>query len=257
MKPHELGTRLRRGDHAFGTFATALASPALMRLASAAGAEFIVIDMEHTGRSIESTGPIVAGALTADLTAIVRVPDWRPSTLAPVLDLGAQGLMVPGAEEPEAVVRFVEETAYPPDGRRGAGFLGPHDSYGSQPPLDAMRTANEAIVRFVQIETVRGVEASREIAAVPGVDVIWIGQVDLSISLGVPFQYESAQYRDAVARVVEAAATAGVVVGQMAPDISWARARIHEGFRCIAFSTDGRLYRDALAAGLRELKAAG
>jgi 2-keto-3-deoxy-L-rhamnonate aldolase RhmA len=105
---------------------------------------------------------------------------------------------------------------------------------------------------IVQIETAAGLEAVEEIAAVEGVDLLWIGHFDLSASLGIPGDFEALEYGSAVERILGAGKPVGIVCGSVADG----RSAIERGFRCIGYSFDLWIYEDALQAGLAELRAA-
>ena len=103
---------------------------------------------------------------------------------------------------------------------------------------------------IAQVETERGLDAVEDIAAVDGVDVIWIGQFDLTNFLGVPGEFDSPTYLDAVARISKAARDAGKALGIMAPSTEWAQSYAAEGFNMIAAGTDQSLLAQSVAGVL-------
>src|SRR5262249_35894204 len=138
-------------------------------------------------------------------TPIVRVPSADYHFLARVHDMGARGVMVPmvgTATQAEAIVRACK---YPPEGARGAAFGVAHDDFRSGDVATTMVAANRDNLIITQIETAQGVEHVDEIAAVPGIDVLWIGHFDLSLSLGVPGQFDHPRFVEAIDTVVAAA----------------------------------------------------
>jgi len=107
---------------------------------------------------------------------------------------------------------------------------------------------------ILQIETEAGVEHVEEIAATPGVDVLWVGQFDLSIALGVPGAFDDARLRRAEDRVLAACAAAGIAAGVLVGSVEVARSMVRRGFRMIALGSDIDLYGGALRSGLEALR---
>ena len=121
----------------------------------------------------------MASTRSTDLVPLVRPPAVQYHYIARALDVGAMGVVVPFIDEPEQAEFVVRCTRYPPDGRRGTAFTIGHDDYTAGDVGEKMRTANDEVMVVVQIESTRGLENVEKIAAVEGVDAIWIGQFDL------------------------------------------------------------------------------
>jgi 2-dehydro-3-deoxyglucarate aldolase/4-hydroxy-2-oxoheptanedioate aldolase len=230
-------------------------TPGIGRLAAEAGAEFVIYDMEHTGWSIETIRMLMATTRAADTVPMVRVPATEYHLLSRPLDVGAMGLMVPMVESAEQARLIVDSAKYPPQGRRGAAFGVAHDDYAGGDIVEKMRSANDEVVLIAQIETAAGVENVGAIAAVPGIDVLWIGHFDLSNSLGVPGQFAHPTYTAAVDRVLAACREHGKVPGIMGGDLTMARECLAQGFRMVAYGGDLWLYQAALREGLAALRA--
>ncbi|MEL6792746.1 MAG: aldolase/citrate lyase family protein, partial [Pseudomonadota bacterium] len=178
-------------------------------------------------------------------------PLARPATsdydfIARLLDIGMKGVMVPMVEDAEEAARIVEACRYPPVGRRGAAFGFAHDDYASGAPADKIAAANDEILVIAQVETERGLANVDAIAATDGVDVIWIGQFDLSNFLGVPGEFESPVYLDACEEIAAAARRHGKALGAMAPNPAWAADYKAKGFEMVAAGPD----QAALIAGV-------
>jgi 2-keto-3-deoxy-L-rhamnonate aldolase RhmA len=124
------------------------------------------------------------------------------------------------------------------------------DDYTAGDVMGKLATANERTTLFAQIETVEGVENAAEIAAVDGVDCLWVGHFDLSCSLGIPAQFGHQKFVDANARVIEAARGAGKALGRLVPDVASGIALNRQGYDFIAYSADAWVLGDALAAAL-------
>jgi 2-dehydro-3-deoxyglucarate aldolase/4-hydroxy-2-oxoheptanedioate aldolase len=230
-------------------------TPGIARIAAAAGAEFVIFDMEHTGWSDETIALLMATARAADLVPMVRVPATQYHLLSRPLDVGAMGLMVPMVETEEQARLIVQSAKYPPVGRRGAAFQIAHDDFLGGDVAAKIQSANAEGLLIAQIETRDGVENAERIAAVDGIDLLWIGHFDLTNSLGIPGQFSHPTYRAAVKQVLDAGRRHGKAVGFMAASVEEGRACLAQGFRCLAYWGDLWIYGQALRngiAGIRE-----
>jgi len=254
MQPNHVKRKLREGKTAIGTMVFEFASTGIARLAAHAGAEFILYDMEHTGFSVETIRALLATCPKEDITPLVRVPASQYHFLARVLDVGAMGIMVPLVESTEQADLIVRSTQFPPAGRRGAAFVIAHDDYAEGDVVAKMQSANEEVLRIVQIETARGLENVEQIAEVDGIDVLWIGQSDMTNALGIPGQFAHQKFHDAIERVVTACRKNGKTAGFMATSTDEAAERLEQGFRCLSYSGDSWLYQHALGQGIRAVR---
>jgi 2-keto-3-deoxy-L-rhamnonate aldolase RhmA len=253
IRPNPVKERTAAGGTAWGTMAFEFFSPGLPPICEAAGAEFLMLDMEHSGASIETMKNVIAGCRT--IAPYVRVPVLQYHFIARMLDAGAMGIMVPMVENAEEAREFVAATRYPPDGRRGAAFgVAAHDDYAGGPVPELIANANKRTHVIAMIETPGGVENVDAIAATPGVDVVWLGHFDLTNFLGIPAQFTHPRYLDAVEKILAACRRHGKTPGFMAGDEAWARDYKAKGFRMIAYSTDVMILRDGLARGLTVLR---
>jgi len=245
---------LQAGKVCLGTFVFEFNTTGIGRLAAEAGAEFVVFDMEHTGWSIETIRTLIASTRCADIVPMVRVPATQYHFMARVLDMGSMGIMSPMVESAEQAQLMVASCKYPPLGRRGAAFTVAHDDYTGGDVGEKMRSANEQILLIAQIETSAGLEHVEQIAAVPGLDILWIGQYDLTNSLGIPGQFDHPQFLSAVESVLAAARAHGKSAGFMPLGVAESQVRIEQGFRCLSYGGDLWLYQQALAQGLQAVR---
>jgi len=254
MRKNQVKSDLRAGKHVFGTMVFEFFTPGMPQIAKAAGAEFILFDMEHSGLSVETLKSQIAACRGIGLVPMVRVPTLQYHFIARCLDMGAMGIMVPMVESVAQAREIVSATRYPPFGRRGGAFGMAHDDYegGSVPEKLAM--ANERTLVIALVETAVGVAAVDEIAAVDGIDVVWMGHFDLTNFMGIPGQFENPAYLRAVDTIVQAANRHGKVPGMMAADETWARDYLAKGFRIIAYGVDHHLLQRALADGLTGMR---
>jgi 2-dehydro-3-deoxyglucarate aldolase/4-hydroxy-2-oxoheptanedioate aldolase len=249
LRENAVKRTLAEGGVAIGTMVVEFATPGVARLAARAGAEFVLFDMEHTGYGFERMRWVLAAARSSPVVPFLRVPDADYHLVARGLDIGALGLMVPSVESAAEAQLVVSAARYPPLGRRGLGLVFRDEWHPDGVPA-TLEERNEETLVIVQIETAAGLEAVEEIAAVDGVDLLWVGHFDLSASLGIPGDFGAAEYAHAVDRIL----AAGKPVGIVCTSVAEGRSAIERGFRCIGYSFDLWLYEDALAAGLAELR---
>lgn len=256
MRENPVKRTLSQGGTSIGTMVFEFNTTGIARLIAGAGAEFAIFDMEHTGWSVETIRSLVATAGAADLVSMVRVPATQYHLLARPLDVGAMGLMVPMVETEEQARLIVQSAKYPPEGRRGAAFGVAHDDYRGDNILETMRTANQQQLLIAQIETATGVENLDRIAAVPGLDVLWVGHFDLTNSMGIPGQFTHPDYLRALDRVVEACEKNGKAAGFMTSSVADGAAMRARGFRCLAYWGDLWVFQQALRQGISGLREA-
>ncbi len=183
-------------------------------LLALAGFDFLVLDAEHGFFSIESIEAMVIAADGAGISAIVRVPSCQAAEVGRSLDAGAAGILFPRGDGCAAVRGAIQSAKFPPEGKRGLGGVRAN-RYGTQPLDRFVKESNERTVIVAQIETAGALAELHEIAAEPGLDVLYVGPNDLTQALGVPGQYGDPRYREALARIAGQAKTAGKTAGIM------------------------------------------
>ena len=252
MRDNPVKATLAAGGCAFGAMVFEFFAPGIPQICRNAGAEFILYDMEHTGLSFETLKTQIALCRGLPLVPMVRVPRGEYHFLARALDVGAQGVMVPMVDSAEQARVIAEATHYPPNGRRGAAFGFPHDAYAAGDPAAKMKAADARNLIIVQLETERGVAAVEAIAAVHGIDCLWLGHFDLTNFLGIPGQFDNPVYLNAVKRIAAAGRAHGKALGYMAADAALAKEYKALGFSMIATGTDQAI----LMASVRSILAA-
>jgi 2-dehydro-3-deoxyglucarate aldolase/4-hydroxy-2-oxoheptanedioate aldolase len=256
MRSNTVKQSLLEGGISIGTMVFEFNTTGIGRLAAEAGAEFLVFDMEHTGWSIESIRMLMATTRAADTIPMVRVPATQYHLLSRPLDVGAMGLMVPMVEDVTQAKLVVHSARYPPAGGRGSAFGVAHDDYAGGDVFAKMRSANDEIFVMAQIETAKGVENCEPIAAVEGIDCLWVGHFDLTASMGIAAQFDHPDFLSALDRVVAACRAHGKVPGIMAGSVEAGQVWLERGFRAVAYSGDLWVYQTALAQGIATLKRA-
>ena len=221
-------SRFTDGD-VLGTWVS-IGHPAIVEAAARAGFDFVVIDTEHTTMSLDTVADLTraAAASPGELGVIVR-PAWNdPVRIKRVLDIGVDGIMVPMIDTPAAATELVRATRYPPDGDRGVAS-GRAAGYG-QNFIEYVNEGHRSLLAVAQIETPTGVEHAADIAAVDGIDALFVGPADLSASLGVFAEWDAPALTDAMARSIDAGADAGIPVGTLTVRETDVADRVERGF---------------------------
>jgi 2-keto-3-deoxy-L-rhamnonate aldolase RhmA len=256
LRDNAVKRKLAAGGTALGAMVFEFLSPGLPQIARNAGAEFLLYDMEHTGLGFETLKPQVALCRGLDIVPLVRVPRGEYPFIARALDIGAFGVMVPMVATAEEAGSIVACTRYPPAGRRGAAFGFAHDDYQGGDLTAKIDALHERTMAIVQIETDEGLANVESIAAVPGVDVLWIGQFDLTNFLGIPGDFAHPRFVAALRRILGACAASGVTPAILATDDASASDFGRRGFRMMAYGVDHLLLQEAMRRGIAQLRAA-
>ncbi|MEH6633637.1 MAG: HpcH/HpaI aldolase/citrate lyase family protein [Halopseudomonas aestusnigri] len=243
-------SRLQLDQTLYGLWST-LSSPNVAELIGGAGFDWLLFDSEHA--------PIEL----ADLVSLLRAADRSPSALAVriswndevlikrVLDLGVQNLFIPFVENADEAQKAVQATRYPPNGKRGLAGATRASSYGRN--RNYIEQASENICLIGQIETPEAVENIAEIAAVDGLDGVFIGPSDLSASMGYPGRADHPEVQGMIRNCAEQLNQLGKPAGILAPDELVARRYAKWGYRFIAAGVDASLLVRATDNLLKEL----
>ena len=218
----------------------------VVELLSLAGLDFVIVDLEHGSINMETASQMIGAACATDLRPFVRVPAAIASYVQPALDAGAAGIVVPHIDDVEAARAAVRAIRFPPTGTRGASPSGRAGRWGTASLADYLHAADDVMV-IAQVESMAALAMIEEIGAVPGIDAVFIGEVDLAASSGLAVDDPS------LLRSIEAAEdacrVAGLVLGGVAKDGSEAATRLEKGYQLLTISTDlGFLRRGAADA---------
>ncbi len=229
-------------------------SPGMGQIMQVANLDFVFIDMEHSGFGYAELKRLVSSCRVADLPSLVRPPSKNSHHIARALDVGADGLMLPMVGTAEQAEEAVADMKYPPTGRRGVALGIAHDDYKPGPAAAKLRAANRRTALATLIETAEGIENVDAIAAVRGVDCLWIGHFDLSSSLGIPGEFDNPLFTKSVNRVRRAAKKHGKALGRLIGSPGEAKALYKQGFDVICYSGDLWVYQQALVDGVEEIR---
>lgn len=178
-----------------------------------AGLDFFIIDYEHGGFDYSDLSKIIMTAKLCGIDVIVRIPDNTRNIIIKVLDMGANGLLLPMTNEAKDIAQVVEYAKYAPIGKRGISTMRAHTLYNPSELLDYMQNANKNNKVFAQIETKAGVRNVKEILSVSGVDGVMVGPNDLSSDYGCLGVKNSDTILSAIATVAAAATELNKISG--------------------------------------------
>jgi 2-dehydro-3-deoxyglucarate aldolase/4-hydroxy-2-oxoheptanedioate aldolase len=223
MKTNTVKLALREGRVQLGTGFAQLRSQDVVRILAAAGFDWAFLDGEHGGFGQETLQDLCRIAVKVGLSPIVRVADLQYALVARALDCGAEGVIFPRVESPELLERAVSWTKYPPLGVRGMGLTPLQVDFEPASIAQIMEHLNRESLVVLQIETRRAFEAREELLSVPGVDAVMVGPVDLSVSLGVPGDFEHPSMVETMEKIVESCRAHGVAPGTQTRNLGLAK----------------------------------
>ena len=238
----------------FGSFVIEFDSPGMGHVLKAAGCAYALLDMEHSGFGYDQLKRMLRFYQAADLPVIVSTVGGDYDMVARALDMGADGIQpakVGSAAEARAILEHVR---YAPQGARGVALGIAHDRYRPRAPAPALRAANRDVVFFPKIETPEGIDEIEAIAALDGVDGIWIGHFDLSVAMGIPARFDHPKFQAAMRRAGAACARHGKSLGRIYDDTGTGLALHGLGFDFLCCSGDVWLLRRGLADGIGALR---
>jgi 4-hydroxy-2-oxoheptanedioate aldolase len=241
--------KLAAGETTYGVLIT-LGSTELMELWCTLGLDWLWIDLEHSALSLESANVLMQVMAFSTVTPLVRIPWNEPAMVKRVLDIGAYGVVFPMVNSAAEAEAAVTASKYPARGIRGVG-----GHRAQRLGLDGEQyraSADDETMVIVQCETAEAVANIAEIAAVPGVDIVFVGPYDLSMSMGLPGQFAHPDFQAALERVLGVCNDAGMPVGILTtPAFDAARCK-EMGFRFIAIGVDATVYSRAALGHVEE-----
>ncbi len=237
-----------------GNFIVEFATPGIGHILKAAGCDFAFFDMEHSGFSFETLKSAIRYFEAAGLAVIVRVPGQENDMLARACDMGAEGLIAPMISTAAQAQAMVDSVKYFPQGKRGVGLQMAHDNYRAAPVAEALANANRKTSVICLIETADGAENADAIAAIDGVDCLWVGHFDLSVSLGIPGEFNHPKFQAAMDKIIGAAKKHGKSMGRLVANTEQGIAFNKLGFDFICYSGDIWILRDGLAAAAKTIR---
>ncbi len=230
--------KLRAGDFVRCAGMSRLTDPWLAELIGRLGFDVIWLDMEHRPFGYEIVDPISLACRSTGIDLMVRILKTGYSSPMRVLEFGANGVMVPHCRSVEEARQWVDWVRFPPLGKRGFDGAGADADYMLADPLEHLRHGNEEVFLTLQIEDREAVDQVEEIVAVEGVDMLFVGPADLTISYGVPMQTGHPSVQKAIDRVAAACAKHGKWWGMPTGTPEAAQALLDRGARFVTCGGD-------------------
>jgi 2-dehydro-3-deoxyglucarate aldolase/4-hydroxy-2-oxoheptanedioate aldolase len=238
--------RLRRLELTTGIFA-GLGSPMAAEVAAAAGVDWVLVDCEHGAANDDVVSTTIVATGGYGVPTLVRVESAERIRIGRALDAGVAGIMVPRSDSADDVRSAIQHFDYPPVGDRGVASYNRAARWGMD---SAALNGERRAAAIIQIETRGALSEVDEIATIPGVDLLFVGPLDLSFALGIPRQFDHPDFVAALDRVLAAGKAAGIATGILAANVESARAFRERGFHFIALSSDSVLLATTIQASL-------
>lgn len=239
--------KLREGGFVKVAGVSRVTDPWLIEVIGRIGYDVVWFDMEHRAFGFDKIDPISLACRATDIDLMVRIRKAGYDSPMRALEFGANGLMIPHCRSAGEARQWVEWVRFPPKGKRGLDGAGADADYGFADTNEHMKHANEEVFLALQVEDREAVDAIDEIVAVDGFDLIFVGPGDLSLSYGVPLQFDHPLIQKAFERVAEATKKAGKWWGTTTANAASAQRAIDMGARMITAGGD----HGALVNGLR------
>jgi 4-hydroxy-2-oxoheptanedioate aldolase len=247
-----LRARVLAGETLFGLFLD-LGSPLSAEICARAGYDWLVVDLEHGAGTEAGLVGILQSVEVGGSTAVVRPQSGERLRIGRALDLGAAGIVIPRLESAAEAREAVSFLRYPPTGVRGVALRTRGAGLGSVAHGE-VHQINERILGIVQIESVGALREADEIAAIDGVDVLFVGPADLTHSLGVPGRFDDGTYLAALRTVVDACAAHGKAAGILVYDLGVVPGLLELGYRFVGIGADGALVAGGARAALAAVR---
>jgi 2-keto-3-deoxy-L-rhamnonate aldolase RhmA len=238
MRVNTVRQALKAGKTQLGLNFGTLRSAEIPRLLVASGFHWAFIDLEHGNFDLETVNDICRVSNLAGLCPVVRVADLQYSLVARALDNGAQGIIFPRMEDPKLLETALSWTKFPPEGARGYGLMAPQTDYEQHSFAEVIEHVNTNTLTVLQIESRRAVEAREEILSVPGIDAVMIGPADLSISMGVPGDFQHPIMIEAMEAIRDACERRGIAPGTQTRAVPQAKFWKDRGMRFLGCGSE-------------------
>lgn len=256
MRPSKIKAKLKRGEPVLLT-TLHLTDPSLHELTSLMGFDGIWLDLEHHMVSVETVATLMRAARVGTSDIMARCAKGEYMRLSRLLEAGAQGIMYPRCDNAEEAREVVKWAKFAPLGRRGLDTGNPDTPYCSLPIDTYVREANEQTFVVIQIEDAAALEHVEAIAAVEGVDVVFLGPADFTVIGGFPGQFDHPAITAAMERINAAVKAAGKAWGMPCFSPAYARKLLDMGARFLASGADILMVKNGLEALRRDYQSLG
>lgn len=253
MIARELKEKLRSRQTQIGTFVK-LADPTALEVLGLAGMDFAIIDTEHAPCDQMLLLDMIRAADSVGLPTIVRVPEGEEPHILKALDVGASGVQIPGLSTVEEIREAVSFTKYAPRGVRGLSFAQRSAGYGTKEKFQYMQDSNDGLINVVHIENKDAAARVEELCALEDIDVLFIGPMDISQSLGHPGDPGHEDVQKVVHKVIDVCNSKGKSFGIFVGTPEAAQKYMALGASYIALASDLAFMRKGYQAMTAELK---
>ncbi|MFH0962456.1 MAG: aldolase/citrate lyase family protein [Planctomycetota bacterium] len=227
-----------------------LADPAVFEMVSVLGFDGIWLDLEHMGRGVETAHDLIRAARVGGADVMARPAKGEFMRMGRLLEAGAQGILYPRCDDAAEAAEVVQWAKFPPVGKRGLSGSGPDMPYCLMDMGRYVEVANAETFIAIQIEDRHAVDRAGEIAGVEGVDVLFLGPGDFTLSEGIIGQFDHPIFQRAIERIAEAASAAGKHWGTLAMSVEMAQQLVEMEARLICYGEDY----EVLRAGYRGIQ---
>lgn len=248
-----LKQKLKNNELTIGSWIT-IGHTSVVDIMSSAGFEWLVVDMEHTSIDLETAHHLISTIQANNMKALVRVSKNEEVIIKRILDMGADGIVVPMVKNKEDAIQAVGYAKYPPVGRRGVGlFRAQKYGLGFE---EYKKWVNEELVIIAQIEDQEAVSNIEDIITIDGIDGVIIGPYDLSGSMGYPGEYHRVEVKEGIQTVLEKCKAHNIPSGfhVIESNSEKLQLRIDEGCTFLAYSLDFFFLGDSAREGMKKIK---
>lgn len=247
--------RIRSGEVVHGCWIN-LASTISAEIVGQAGFDWLLVDLEHGAGDVGIMYQQLQALSGSSSAPIVRIDQLSRPKAQRILDAGAAGIMFPQIQSAEEAREAIEMMYYPPRGTRGMAKMTRATGFGKF-ANEYIDNLDQNILGVIQIETVKALQNIDAIAATDGIDVLFVGPTDLSLSLGIPGQLQHSRYQEAILAIATAAKKFGKVVGVLLQDVGEYDMYYCLGYRFLACGSDGMFVRRGAEEVVRKMREDG
>jgi len=255
MRVNQTRERLAKGETVFGCGLQCYRSAEIPRAFACAGFDYVFMDMEHGSYDLETVQDMLVSSNGASITPIVRVAELLYSLVARLLDSGAQGIILPRVEDPKILAEALSWMRFPPQGKRGYGVNTTMIGYENRSFPEIMEHQNRNTLAVVQFETTVAMERADELLSQKGIDIAMVGPADLSISLGVPGQFDHPLLISTVDQLIEKCNRHGVVPGIQTRSLAMSKMWTERGMRFVGTAAEHVLLLEKAKETVAQLRA--
>ena len=238
MRDNLLRVKFQAGELVLGTMIKDVYNPLLVSLLADAGLDFAIVDTEHSPYSYRDVQDFALAARSRDITLLARPPGSDYVSITKLLDCGVEGILVPRVETPEEIACIIASVKYPPAGNRGYSPSGVTTGYRKDLSMaQKIQKINKDVLILLQIERIAALTQLENIIKPPEISGVIVGPADLSLSMGIPGEYDNPKFVEAVKRVILACRTRKMPCGIHLPDIAGLASWKQQGMTILMYAS--------------------